>query len=164
MILKLEYVSGFFWYDSEFLVSSGGLGTQITIALSHLTNLEIASLWLYPLPTTGETFALGQLIKLIQSAPDLRHLNLGKANTFNQAEDFGYYHKKDDGNMTALYICLAANNLESVKLRGFSISSMASVDFLENQAFTLKSLKLQSMFLLSEHSGEHQPDQQMKAS
>ena len=66
--------------------------------------------------------------------------------------------------MTALYTCLTANNLERVKLRGFPTSSMASVEFLENKVSTLKSFKLQPVCLLAEHSGEHQPDQQIEAS
>ena len=132
----------------------------------HLTNLEIANLWLYPLPTTEENIALDQLIKPIQVAPGFRRLDLatGNANTFNQAKDFENYYMKGYGNMMALNICLTAKNLDRVKLRGFSISFIASVEFLENEASTLKSLRLQSVFLLSEHSGEKQPNKQIKTS
>ena len=56
-------------------------------------------------------------------------------------------------NMTLLYRCLTAKNVENVKLREFSTSSMASVEFLNNLASTMKSLKLQTVFLLSEHKG-----------
>ncbi len=135
-ILKLEYVSEFFWYDSEFLPLSDGLGTHLTDALRHLTNLEIASLWLYPLPTTEETFALDQSIKLIESALVLRHLDLAlsNANTFSQAEDLENHDSKDYRNMTALYTCLTAKNLRKCQSHGFSTSHLALVEFLESQA------------------------------
>ena len=74
---------------------------------------------------------------------------LGNANIFNQAEDFENHAKESTGNMTFLYVCLIANDLEDNKLGGFSTRFMVSLEFLGNRSSTLESLKSQSVFLIS---------------
>ena len=117
---------------------------------------------MYPLPTTENASALCQLIKLIESAPDIQHLDMigGSANSFNEAEGLKDSDNKDYGNMMALYPCLMAKHHGNVRLKGPSTSSIASVGILESQASTMKFFKLHSALLLSEHRSQYQPDQQ----
>ena len=128
--LELEYVSEFFWFDSAFLALSD----------VHHQQQILCIIWqIWRSPAFGCTHCrqrkkasvFGQLIELIESAPDFQYLDmtLGGANPFKQAEGLEEPDNRDYGNIMALYRCLMAKNLRGLNIRGSSTFPTASKDF-----------------------------------